>query len=162
MRIRRQKNARLKHWKLGSAQPRREIERLTYPVRQRLLHLISVNKLEQVAIPCFLGRSMHGSQPFDFTWKKNPNFEKCLLRPHKKITDLPRKHDRKRRSIDALSAKTCGKGAKLLPRITKILIKSVNQLCFGESPSLLSFQMESDGAFYIRGVRVRLPGRRVF
>jgi hypothetical protein len=104
---------------------------------------------------------MHGSKPFDFTRKENPNFEKCLLRPHKKITDLPRKHDRKRRSINALSAKTCGKRAKLLPRITKILIKSVNKLRFGERPSLLRFQMESDRAFYIRGVGARLPGRRV-
>jgi hypothetical protein len=105
---------------------------------------------------------MHGSEPFDFTWKEDPYFEKCLLRPHKKITNLPRKHDRKGGSIDALSAKICGKGAKLLPGITKILIKSVNQLCFGEGPSMLSFQMESHRAFYTRGVGVRLPGRRAF
>src|ERR1700733_7047117 len=152
----------LKHWSLKSAQLRREIERLTYPPGERLFHLISVNKLEQVAIPCFLGRAMHGSEPFHFTWKKDPYFEKCLLRPHKEITDLPCKHDRKSRSIDPLSTETCGKGAKLLPGITKILIKSVNQLCFGESPSLLSFQMESHRAFYIRGVRMRLPDRRSF
>jgi len=145
---------------LRSSKPRSEIERLADPVGQRLLHLVSVNKLEQVAIPCFLGRAMHGSEPFDFTWKKDPYFEKCLLRPHKKITDLPRKHDRKGRSIDALRAKSCGKGSKFLPGITKILIQSVNQLCFGEGSSMLSFQMESHRAFYIRGVGVRLPGRR--
>jgi hypothetical protein len=150
----------LPHLELQSAQPRRKIERLTYPVRQRLLHLISVNKLEQIAIPRFLGRPMHGSKPFDLTWKEDPYFEKCLLRPHKKITDLPRKHNRKGRSIDPLRAQTCSKGSKLLPGITKILIQSVNQLCFGKGPSLLSFQMQSHGTFYIRGTGLRLPGRR--
>jgi hypothetical protein len=160
MRARRQRNARLKHTELRPPRPRRKNKRLAYPLGERLLHLISVHKLEQVAISRLLGRPMHRSEPFDLTRKKNPHFEKCLLRPHKKITNLPRKHDRKRRSIDALSAKTCGKRPKLLPRITKILIQSVNQFRFGEGPSLLSFQMQSHRAFYIRRPGVRLPHRR--
>ena len=81
-------NGPLKYWALGSAQLWSEIERLTYPVGERLLYLVSVNNLEQVAILYFLGRAMHGCEPFDFTWKENPYFEKCLPRPYKEITDL--------------------------------------------------------------------------
>jgi hypothetical protein len=147
---------------LGPAQPWSEIERLTYPVGERLLYLVSVNNLEQVAIPGFLGGAMHGSEPFDFTRKENPYFEKCLPRPYKEITDLPCKHDRKGRSVDALRTEACGKVAKLLPCIAKILIKSVNQRCLGEDLSILRLQMKSDRAFYIRGCVLRLRGSRFF
>jgi hypothetical protein len=59
---------------LGSPQFWRKIKRFTYPVCERPLYLVSVNKLEQVAISRFLGRPMHGSEPTDFTWQKNPYF----------------------------------------------------------------------------------------
>jgi len=77
-----------KYLELGSDLLWGEIERLTYPVGERLLYLVSVNNLEQVAILYFLGRAMHGREPLDFTWKEDPYFEKSLPWPYKEITDL--------------------------------------------------------------------------
>ena len=75
-------------WGRGSVQSWSEIERLTDPIGERLLNLVRVNRLEQVAILHFLGRALHGYKPFDFAWQEDPNFEKSLLRPYEEITHL--------------------------------------------------------------------------
>ncbi len=73
---------------LRSVRPWSEIERLTYPAGKRLLYLVRVNNLEQVAILYFLGRTLHEYEPFDFARKEDPYFEKSLPGPHKEIADL--------------------------------------------------------------------------
>lgn len=78
----------LKYLELGSAQLWGEIERLTNPVCQRRLYLVSVNNFEQVAILYLLGRAVHGCEAFDFTWEEDPYFEKCPSWPDKEIADL--------------------------------------------------------------------------
>jgi hypothetical protein len=86
---------------------------------------------------------MHGSEPFDFTRKKNPDFEKSLPRPYKEIADLPRKHDRMRRSIDVLITNTRGISTQLMPGFLEIVVEFVNQLCFSYIPVIVKFRGRS-------------------
>ena len=154
--------SQLKYYGLGLVQLWSEIERLTYPVGERLFYLISMNEFEQVAVSFLFGWAMHRSEPLDFTREKDPYFEESLPRPYKEITDLPCKHDRKCGRIDALRTETCRKGTKLLPGIVKVLIQSIREFFFGEGLPVLSFQVASDRAFYIREVALGVWRKRAF